>query len=131
MDRFTASLSDMVANAAEAASLMKMLANERRLLILCHLIAEEEMSVGDLTSRVGLSQSALSQHLAKLRDQGLVTFRREAQTLFYKVSDERAAQLLLLLHEMYCSKDNADPAWKPGNARQRPERHKGPRGERS
>jgi DNA-binding transcriptional ArsR family regulator len=121
----------MVANAAEAASLMKMLANERRLLILCHLIAEEEMSVGDLTSRVGLSQSALSQHLAKLRDQGLVTFRREAQTLFYKVSDERAAQLLLLLHEMYCSKDNADPAWKPGNARQRPERHKGPRGERS
>ena len=103
MNKMTAlSLSEMAANAASAAALMKMLGNEHRLLILCHLIAEEELSVGDLTSRIELGQSALSQHLAKLREQGLVAFRRKAQSLFYRVSDERAAAVLVLLHEMFC-----------------------------
>lgn len=103
MDKMTAiSPSEMAANAAKAAALMKMLANDRRLLVLCHLIAEEELSVGDLASKVGLGQSALSQHLAKLREQGLVSFRRDAQTLFYSVSDESAARVLLLLHEIFC-----------------------------
>ena len=126
---FAISPSEMIANAAKAAALMKMLANEHRLLILCHLIAEEEISVGDLTSRIGLSQSALSQHLAKLRDQHLVAFRREAQTLFYRVNDARAAQVLLLLHEMFCSKDGADPSWKSPKADEQPERQK-PKGTR-
>jgi DNA-binding transcriptional ArsR family regulator len=92
----------MAAAAADAASLMKALSNEHRLLILCYLIDADEMSVGELVERIGLSQSALSQHLAKLRAEGLVTFRRAAQTLHYRVCDERAASVLLLLHEMFC-----------------------------
>lgn len=96
------SASDMAAAAVEAAALMKALSNEHRLLILCHLIAEEEMSVGELVSKIGLSQSALSQHLAKLRDEELVTFRREAQTLFYRVRDERAASVLAVLQQLFC-----------------------------
>jgi DNA-binding transcriptional ArsR family regulator len=93
---------DMAASAGEAAALLRALSNEQRLLILCHLIAEEEMSVGELVSAIGLSQSALSQHLARLRDEGLVGFRREAQTLFYRVCDDRAASVLALLHDMFC-----------------------------
>lgn len=94
---------EMAASAGEAAALLKMLSNEHRLLILCYLIAEDEMSVGELVCRIGLSQSALSQHLAKLRDEGLVGFRREAQTLFYRVCDDRAASILLLLHDIFCA----------------------------
>ena len=96
------SLPAMTAAASGAAALMKALSNENRLMILCYLIAQGEMHVGELVSKVGLSQSALSQHLAKLRDEGLVTYRRESQTLFYRVSDERAANILVLLQQMYC-----------------------------
>ena len=92
----------MAAAASDAAALMKALSNEHRLLILCHLIAEDEMNVSALVSKIGLSQSALSQHLAKLRDEGLVTFRREAQTLFYRVRDERAASVLVVLQQLFC-----------------------------
>lgn len=92
----------MAAAAGEAAALMKALSNEHRLLILCHLIAREEMSVGELVSMSGLSQSALSQHLAKLREEGLVIYRREAQTLFYRVRDERAGSVLVVLHQLFC-----------------------------
>lgn len=102
----------MANGASDAAALMKMLSNEHRLLILCHLIAEDEMPVSALVSRIGLSQSALSQHLAKLRAEGLVTFRREAQTLFYRVSDERAASVLLLLQQIFCPERDSEPAWK-------------------
>lgn len=98
----TISPSDMAAAAADAAALMKALSNEHRLLILCYLIAEGEMSVGELVSKIGLSQSALSQHLAKLRDEELVTFRREAQTLFYRVHDDRAASVLVVLQRLFC-----------------------------
>ena len=93
----------MAADAVRAAALMKVLSNERRLLILCHLIEDEEMGVGTLAARIGISQSALSQHLAKLRDEGLVSFRREAQNLFYRVSDDRAATVLRLLHDLFCA----------------------------
>lgn len=96
------SLSQLAASAAEAAGLLRALANEHRLLILCHLIGEGELTVGALVERIGLSQSALSQHLAKLREEGLVTFRREAQTLFYRVADPRAGRVLGLLQEMFC-----------------------------
>lgn len=88
--------------AAEAAGLLRALSNEHRLLILCHLIAEAELPVGELVSRVGLSPSALSQHLAKLREQGLVDYRREAQTLYYRVADTRAAKVLAVMQEIYC-----------------------------
>jgi ArsR family transcriptional regulator, virulence genes transcriptional regulator len=90
------------AQAASAAQLLKVLANEHRLLVLCHLLAAGETSVSALIEKVGLSQSALSQHLGRLRADGLVTFRREAQTLFYRVSDERAERVLAVLKDIFC-----------------------------
>ena len=88
--------------AADAAEMLRALANEQRLLILCHLVTAGEMSVGGLVDELGLSQSALSQHLARLREQGIVAFRREAQTLFYRVEDDKAARVLMLLRDIFC-----------------------------
>ncbi len=88
--------------AEEAAGLLKAMANEHRLLVLCHLSVSEELSVGELVERIGLSQSALSQHLAKLREEGLVSTRKEAQTVFYRLCDPKAEQLLRLLHGLFC-----------------------------
>ncbi len=82
--------------------MLKALANEQRLLILCHLASEGELSVGALGERMQLSQSALSQHLARLRDDGLVTFRRESQTLHYRVVDPKAGKLLEVLRDLFC-----------------------------
>ena len=95
-------LSKLAAKAAEAATLMKALSNEHRLLILCHLISEGELPVGALVERVALSQSALSQHHARLREEGLVAFRRESQTLHYRVADPKAEQVLELLRDLFC-----------------------------
>ncbi|MGH6672343.1 MAG: ArsR/SmtB family transcription factor [Xanthobacteraceae bacterium] len=89
--------------AAAAARMLKLIGNERRLLVLCFLAANGEMRAGELTSLTGLSQSALSQHLAKLRADGLVAFRRQSQTLHYRISDPRAARILKLLKTIYCS----------------------------
>lgn len=88
--------------AAKAASLLRALSNESRLLMLCHLTAGEELAVGELVERIGLSQSALSQHLAKLREEGLVATRKEAQTVYYRICDPRARQVLALLHDLFC-----------------------------
>ena len=90
------------AQAGEAAALLKALANETRLLVLCHLAEEGELSVGGLLERIDLGQSALSQHLARLREEGLVATRKEAQTVYYRVCDPRAGQLLALLHDLFC-----------------------------
>ena len=95
-------MDDLAAKATEAAALMKALSNRHRLLILCHLVAERELAVGELVERVGLSQSALSQHLARLREEGLIGFRREAQTLHYSVADAKAGQVLELLRDIFC-----------------------------
>lgn len=92
----------LAAQAASAARMLKLLGNENRLLILCSLAVQGEMKVGDIVEAVGLSQSALSQHLALLRADGLVAFRRESQTLYYRVSDPRAARILKLLKDIYC-----------------------------
>ncbi len=92
----------LAAQAASAARMLKLLGNENRLLILCSLAAQGEMKVGDIVEAVGLSQSALSQHLALMRADGLVAFRRESQTLYYRISDPRAARLLKLLKDIYC-----------------------------
>lgn len=86
----------------DAAAMLRALANQQRLLILCHLSAEEELSVSGLRGRMALSQSALSQHLARLREEDLVTFRRDAQALLYRIADPRVSRLLGLLHELYC-----------------------------
>ena len=88
--------------AADAARLLRLLANEKRLLILCLLLARGEMDVTSLSEAVDLSQSALSQHLAKLREDGLVAFRRESQTLYYRVEDPRVARLLATLKDIVC-----------------------------
>ena len=90
--------------AAEAAGLLRAMSNSSRLLVLCHLAGGVELSVSEIASRVGLSQSALSQHLAKLREEGLVATRKQAQAVFYRVADPRAERLLVLLQEIYCPK---------------------------
>ena len=94
--------SEFEARAAVAAQFLKLLANEHRLLVLCYLLTTREASVSALVEEVGLSQSALSQHLARLREDGLVTFRRESQTLFYRVCDQRAERILAVLKDVFC-----------------------------
>lgn len=83
--------------------LLKAMANEHRLAILCRL-APGEASVGELTEAVGLSQSALSQHLARLRAEGLVSTRRAAQQIFYSLASEPAKRLMETLHDLYCTR---------------------------
>ena len=98
----TTTIEDFAANTAEVADLLHMLGNERRLMILCKLAEAGEMTVGALVEAVGLSQSALSQHLAKMRDDDVVTFRRDGQTLWYRIADPRIEQLMAELHRLFC-----------------------------
>lgn len=96
------SLASFAERASEAASLLKELASEKRLLVLCALMDQGEMSVTDLAERVELGQSALSQHLARLRDQGIVRFRRDGATLLYSVADGNIGRILKTLKSIYC-----------------------------
>jgi ArsR family transcriptional regulator, virulence genes transcriptional regulator len=91
------------ADAATVAALLRALGNQRRLMIMCKLAEHGEMTVGDLAGEVALSQSALSQHLAKLRDENLVAFRREAQSAWYRIADPRCEDLMATLYRLYCS----------------------------
>jgi len=93
-------IQELAASAHSAARLLKLLASEQRLLILCRLI-DGEASVGDLAIHVGLAQSATSQHLAKMRAEGLVVTRREAQTIFYRLDDPAAMRVLETLCDVY------------------------------
>ena len=95
-------LHDLSGKAAELALVLKELANEKRLLILCTLLGRGECTVATLAEAIDLSQSALSQHLARLRDQNMVEFRREGTTLFYSVSDRKIAPVLKNLKSIYC-----------------------------
>ena len=116
----------LLLSASRASRLLKAMGNERRLVILCHL-SEREHSVTELCQLVGLSQSALSQHLAKLRRDNLVKTRRAAQTVFYSVASPDVAPLLLSLSYLSgpgaytaptnrpCGPDSASPrtqAWR-------------------
>ena len=94
----------MQRNAGDAVNLLKGLANESRLMIMC-VLSEGELSVGQLNERIRLSQSALSQHLAVLREQGLVQTRRESQTIYYSLSDTAALSIIQILHDVYCPSD--------------------------
>lgn len=94
----------MRAHAGDAARLLKALGNEKRLMLLC-LLVEGERSVGELNARLDLSQSALSQHLAVLREDNLVTTRREAQTIYYSLAEGPAQRILGTLHGIYCAVD--------------------------
>ncbi len=88
-------------NADQAASLMKQLGNRNRLMILCTLMFEE-LSVGQLNELIPLSQSALSQHLAGLREAGLVVTRREGQTIFYRLQGDEVGRVIAVLKDIYC-----------------------------
>lgn len=99
-------LSELQSNAQRAASLLKLMGNPTRLLILCQ-ISQGEKSVSELERAVGLSQSALSQHLALLRHQKVVTTRRVAQTIYYSVAGTEAPAILACLYELFCSKHTA------------------------
>ena len=97
----TADLVELRKHASEAAELLKQLSNPNRLMIMCSLIGAE-LSVGELTAMTDLSQSALSQHLASLRNAQLVSTRREAQTIFYRLSGDQAIQIIAVLKSIYC-----------------------------
>lgn len=92
------------ASAGAAAKLLRALGNERRLMILCQL-TDGERSVGQLMPGVGLSQSALSQHLAVLRAEGIVATRRESQTVWYRIADPAALKVVATLAEVFCPTD--------------------------
>jgi len=93
---------EMSIKAQQACSVLKQLANEQRLMVLCHLI-EGEKTVSELQSLVGLEQSSLSQHLAKLRNEGLICARRDSQSKYYSIIDRNVLQIIELLHRIYCS----------------------------
>lgn len=102
-------IADLKANAQKASTLLKAMSNERRLLILCSL-AEGELSVGQMERMVDLSQSALSQHLARLRNDGLVETRRDAQTIYYSLKGDEARTVIETLHDLYCKAETTDRA---------------------
>ena len=95
------SFSIMAAAAGEASLLLKSLSHEGRLLLLCQL-ADGEKSVGELTEALGLRQASISQQLARLRAEGLVMTRKEGQSVFYRLDDERARKIIELIHSFYC-----------------------------
>ena len=107
----------MKVHASDAAALMKALANEQRLLVLCNLL-EQPMTVGELNQRMSLSQSALSQHLALLREAGLVETRREAQSIHYSLPPGPVTRVMALLQDIYCAPGS--PAVSTGAGRSRP-----------
>lgn len=88
--------------AESVAGLLKAIGNGRRLMLLCKLVEHGEMTAGDLAREVSLSQSACSQHLGKMRDEALVAFRRESQTLWYRIADPRTEALMASLYQLYC-----------------------------
>lgn len=97
------------ASARQASALLKAMGNPHRLMILCQLVTGEK-SVSELERQVGLSQSALSQHLARLRRHALVKTRRSAQTIFYSLAGEEATAIIRTLHALYCAERRRDAA---------------------
>lgn len=95
-------LEQLRVSAADAAALMRALGHDGRLLVLCTLVAQGECSAGELAQQVGLSPSALSQHLAKMREDGLVDSRREAQSVYYRIAEPRVARVVALLKDLFC-----------------------------
>lgn len=100
-----AELADLDSDQArQAATLLRALANPTRLMLLCSLV-EGEHSVGELNERIPMSQSALSQHLARLREEHLVATRRQSQTIFYRIADPMVLELIAPLHRRFCTSD--------------------------
>jgi ArsR family transcriptional regulator len=103
MTTLAADLEQFEARAGDVATMLKALASRPRLMVLCKLVEHGEMCVGDLAHAVGVSQSSLSQHLARMREEKLVAYRREGHSLFYSVADPRCEALLAALYRLYCS----------------------------
>jgi DNA-binding transcriptional ArsR family regulator len=97
-----AALKNMEARAGEAAEFLSSMANPKRLLVLCHLLGGER-SVGEMAAIANLSSSALSQHLTKMRLQGLVRTRRDAQTIYYSIASPNVEKVLETLYGIYCA----------------------------
>ncbi|MCC2618104.1 metalloregulator ArsR/SmtB family transcription factor [Aestuariibacter halophilus] len=97
-------MQEMQRNATEAEQFLKLLANKNRLMVLCAMM-EKECAVSELNETVPLTQSALSQHLAALRSAGLVTTRREAQTIYYSINDPRVKRVIDTLYSLFCNGD--------------------------
>jgi DNA-binding transcriptional ArsR family regulator len=95
---------DLESRAGEAEAFLRSLASRHRLMVLCTLLAGE-MPVGELVRRLGISQSNLSQHLARLREEGLVVTRREGTTVFYRIGSDRVRPILAELHRLFCATD--------------------------
>ena len=91
----------MQANAEEVAGLLKLLSNRNRLLVLCALVTRDH-TAGELETLTGLSQPALSQHLAKLREAGIVATRRDAQRIIYSLQEPNVRAVIETLHSSYC-----------------------------
>lgn len=111
-------LQDLAPRASEAETFLKAIANRYRLMVLCEL-HKGERSVSALQQAVGLTQSSLSQHLAKLRSDGLVVTRREAQTIHYSLGSTKVTRMIALLYEIYCGPSCAEPARRTASARRR------------
>jgi ArsR family transcriptional regulator len=99
---------EMARNAAEAAAYLKTLAHEGRLMVLCHL-GSGEKSVGELEDLLGMRQAAVSQMLARLREEELVATRREGKTIYYRLADDATREVIGLLYAVFCKK-NERPA---------------------
>ena len=99
---------DMQASAQEAAELMRVLGNEKRLMILC-LLVEGERSVGQLVDQLGARQAAVSQQLGRMRHEGLVRSRRDGQTIFYSLGSDAARRVVELLYAIYCTPVSESP----------------------
>ena len=101
MKKTKAPNSDIKKHAAQASALLKQLANEQRLLILCNLV-NGELAVSDMQKTIDLSQSALSQHLAKMRTAGLVEADKRGQKIYYRIASTEVRAMLSTLHLIYC-----------------------------
>jgi ArsR family transcriptional regulator len=97
-----AELGELERQAGKIAGVLRALGNDARLLLLCRLVQHGEVTAGALVGTAGLSQSAVSQHLARMREEGIVTYRREGQTLWYRIADPRIEELIGTLHGLYC-----------------------------
>jgi ArsR family transcriptional regulator, virulence genes transcriptional regulator len=109
-------LKELQSKASAVEALLKTVGNKNRLIILCELL-KGERSVGSLQSALGLSQSALSQHLGRLRENEIVSTRRESQTIYYSLASDRVRQLIGLLYQLYCAQ--SDEAAEPTKVRRR------------
>lgn len=101
-----AELDEMMENARKATNFLKALSHEGRLLILCHL-ASGEKSVAELENFLSARQAAVSQQLARLRLEGLVNYRRDGKTIYYRLGDERAKRMIEMVYDMFCRTDDA------------------------